>query len=190
MAHKLMLLLISALVVASFIGLGADFRSYEAVRGFSVQVVADDQEFIDLKPVQPYAYLNPNDGKIYFDFSQLNPNYPGEGGIGVSPNTTYAFDKVFNVSNHIWSNDSEYYDGVCVQVQVSGNLAALIDLYSPQAVDGATSPATATDTVNIYLNGGEEAPVGMVIDTNGRSMGTYDGQISITAHAGVCTVVT
>ena len=184
---KILLLILGSLAIVSFIGLGADFRSYEAVRGFSVHVVADDQEFIDLKPVQPYAYLNPSDGKIYFDFSQLNPNYPGSGGIGVSPNTTYAFDKVFNVSNHIWANDSEYYDGVCVQVQVAGNLAAIIDLYSPQA-ENAVDPSTAADTISINLNGGEEAPVGMVIDTNGRNLGTFDGQISITAHAGSCII--
>lgn len=80
---KLLLLLVSSLILASLLGLGADFRSYDAQRTFKVAVVADDQEFIDLTPIQPYAYIH-DDGKIYFDFSQFNPNYPG-GGIGVSP---------------------------------------------------------------------------------------------------------
>lgn len=187
-SSKLLLLLVSAMIVTAFVGVGADFRSYDAERSFSVKVVADDQEFIDLKPVQPYAYIA-EDGKIYFDFSSYNPNYPGDGGIGVSPNTTYAFDKVFNVSNHLWANDSEYEAGVCIQVQASGNTAALVDLYSPDAVDGHTSPESAADTVNIFVEGGGEAPVGMVITTDGvYAPQTVDGQITITAHSGECQV--
>ena len=143
---KLLLLLVSSLILASLLGLGADFRSYDAQRTFTVAVVADDQEFIDLTPIQPYAYIH-DDGKIYFDFSQFNPNYPG-GGIGVSPNATYAFDKVFKVSNDLWPDDSGY-NGICIQVSVNGNAAAVLDLYSPDDVNGHTSPENAANAINM-----------------------------------------
>ncbi len=182
---KVLALLLVSVGLISFIGVGADFRSYDADRSFTIQVVPDDDEFIDLTPIQPYAYIS-SDGKIYFDFSQYNPNYPGGSGIGISPNSTYAFDKIFNVSNHLWENDSEYGNGICVNVQASGNIASILDLYSPQAVDGHTDPATAADSINIFLAGGDEGSVGMVLDAYGYNTGTIDGQISITANAGPC----
>jgi len=183
---KLLLLLVSSLVLASLLGLGADFRSYDAQRTFTVAVVADDQELIDLTPIQPYAFIN-EDGKIYFDFSQYNPNYPG-GGIGVSPNTTYAFDKVFKVSNDLWPNDSGY-DGICIQVSVSGNAAPVLTLYSPDDVSGHTSPENAATAINMFVEGGDYAEVGFVIATDGYAAGNMvNGQITVVAHAGDCEV--
>ncbi len=184
---KLLLLLVSSLIAVSLLGLGADFRSYDAQRTFTVAVVADDQELIDLTPIQPYAFIN-EDGKIYFDFSQYNPNYPG-GGKGVSPNSTYAFDKVFKVSNDLWPNDSGYENGICVQVSVSGGAAAVLKLYSPDDVNGHTSPANAATTINMFVEGGDYTEVGFVITTNGYAAGrTVDGQINVVAHSGNCGV--
>ncbi len=99
------LLLVAAILTA--LGIGADFSDYKAQRSVHVAVVADDQEFIDLTPIQPYAYINDN-GLLVIDFSDNNPNYPGSGGTGISPASEYNFDGVFGVSNHIWANDSEY----------------------------------------------------------------------------------
>ncbi|MEM1956677.1 MAG: DUF1102 domain-containing protein [Archaeoglobaceae archaeon] len=181
---KVLLLLMSVIVAVSLLGLGADFRSYDAQRNFAVAVVADDQEFIDLTPIQPYAYIN-TDGKIYFDFSRFNPNYPG-GGKGVSPNTTYAFDQVFKVSNDLWENDSGY-NGICVQVSASGNVARVLDLYSPDDVYGHTDPSNAADSVSMFIEGGNYSWVGFVINTNGYTAGnTIDGQITVVANAGNC----
>ncbi len=182
---KLLLLLVSSLIAISLLGLGADFRSYDAQRTFTVAVVADDQEFIDLTPIQPYAYIN-EDGKIYFDFSKFNPNYPG-GGKGVSPNTTYAFDKVFKVSNDLWPNDSGYENGICIQVSVSGNAESILKLYSPDDVGGHTTPSNAATIINMFVQGGNYAEVGFVITTNGYTAGnTVDGQITVVAHSGGC----
>ncbi|MDI9611084.1 MAG: DUF1102 domain-containing protein [Archaeoglobaceae archaeon] len=183
---KIFLLLISAVVAVSLLGLGADFRSYDANRSFTVAVVADDQELIDLTPIQPYAYIN-TDGKIYFDFSKFNPNYPG-GGKGVSPNTTYAFDQVFKVSNDLWPNDSGY-DGICVEVSASGNIAGILKLYSPDDVYGHTTPSTAANSVSMFVEGGDFAVVGFVINTNGYPAGNMiNGQITVVAHTGSCPV--
>ncbi len=181
---KLLLLLMSAIVAVSLLGLGADFRSYDAERNFTVAIVADDQEFIDLTPIQPYAYINV-DGKIYFDFSQYNPNYPG-GGKGVSPNTTYAFDKVFKVSNDLWEGDSGY-NGICVEVSASGNVARILKLYSPDDVYGHTTPGSADTSVSMFIEGGNSSWVGFVIDSNGYTAGNMvNGQITVVAHAGSC----
>ncbi|MEM3505663.1 MAG: DUF1102 domain-containing protein [Archaeoglobaceae archaeon] len=99
------LLLLSTAVLLAF-GIGAEFSDYTAQRSVHIAVVADDQEFIDLTPMQPYAYIN-NEGMLVIDFSENNPNYSG-GGKGISPKSEYNFDKVFGVSNHLWENDSEY----------------------------------------------------------------------------------
>jgi hypothetical protein len=96
-----------AAAVLTVLGIGADFSDYKALRSIHVAVVADDQEFIDLTPIQPYAYIS-EAGILVIDFSDNNPNYPGDGGTGISPASEYNFDSVFGVSNHIWSNDSEY----------------------------------------------------------------------------------
>ena len=182
---KLLLLLVSSLIAISMLGLGADFRSYDAQRTFTVAVVADDQELIDLTPIQPYAYIN-EDGKIYFDFTTYNPNYPGDG-KGVSPNTTYAFDRVFKVSNDLWPRDSGYENGICVEVSVSGNAAAILKLYSPDDVNGHTTPSNAATAISMPIDGGEYAEVGFVIAANGYTAGnTLDGQINVVAHSGSC----
>ncbi len=99
-----MLLLSAAVLVV--LGIGADFSDYTAQRSVHITIVADDQEFINLEPMQPYAYIN-RDGMLVIDFSENNPNYVG-GGKGISPKSEYNFDKVFGVSNDLWSNDSEY----------------------------------------------------------------------------------
>ncbi|MEM0202834.1 MAG: DUF1102 domain-containing protein [Archaeoglobaceae archaeon] len=181
---KILLLLMSAIVAVSLLGLGADFRSYHAERNFTVAVVADDEEFIDLTPIQPYAFID-DDGKIYFDFSQYNPNYPG-GGKGVSPNTTYAFDKVFKVSNDLWEDDSGY-SGICVQVSTGGNIVGILSLYSPDDIYGHTTPESSANSVSMFIEGGNSSWVGFVINTNGYTAGnTIDGQITVVAHAGNC----
>ncbi len=99
------ILLLSAAVLV-VLGIGADFSDYTAQRSVHIAIVADDQEFINLEPMQPYAYIN-SDGLLVIDFSENNPNYVG-GGKGISPKSEYNFDRVFGVSNDLWSNDSEY----------------------------------------------------------------------------------
>ncbi len=99
------ILLLSAAVLV-VLGIGADFSDYTAQRSVHIAIVADDQEFINLEPMQPYAYIN-SAGLLVIDFSENNPNYVG-GGKGISPKSEYNFDKVFGVSNDLWSNDSEY----------------------------------------------------------------------------------
>lgn len=99
------ILLLSAAVLV-VLGIGADFSDYTAQRSVHIAIVADDQEFINLEPMQPYAYIN-SAGMLVIDFSENNPNYEG-GGKGISPKSEYNFDKVFGVSNDLWSNDSEY----------------------------------------------------------------------------------
>ena len=107
------------------VGAGATFRYYEADRSITVAIVADDNEFIDLTPTQPYAYLN--NGKLTVEISKNNPNYNQTLGFGtgLSPNTTYVFEHMFNVSNELWeNNDTDRYPNgfpICVQISISQN---------------------------------------------------------------------
>jgi len=78
------LLLIVGLTLT--VSAGANFRYYKADRKMTVNITADDNEFIDLKPLQNYSYLN--NGKLLIDISPNNPNYPDGGGVGMSHNST------------------------------------------------------------------------------------------------------
>jgi len=85
------------------LGAGANFRDYNADRSVHWDIVSDDNELIDLTPIQPYAYIN-DGGVLVVDISPNNPNYPGYG-EGLSPNSEYNFDEVFEVSNDLWENN-------------------------------------------------------------------------------------
>ncbi len=85
------------------LGAGANFRDYNADRSVHWDIVSDDNELIDLTPIQPYAYIN-DGGVLVVDISPDNPNYPGYG-QGLSPNSEYNFDEVFKVSNDLWENN-------------------------------------------------------------------------------------
>ncbi|MDI9611083.1 MAG: DUF1102 domain-containing protein [Archaeoglobales archaeon] len=133
------ILLLSTAVLLAF-GIGADFSDYTAQRSVHIAIVADDQEFIDLTPMQPYAYIN-SVGMLVIDFSENNPNYVG-GGKGISPKSEYNFDKVFGVSNHLWSNDSEY-GNIIVSIQSS---SVDVELYCK------ANPVNPSETNICYSN--------------------------------------
>ena len=94
-----MLGLLLAFAVA--LGTSATFSDYNASRSVHWYIVPDDVEFIDLNPLQPYAYIDNDTGMLVIDFSANNPNYPGYGD-GISPASEYNFDEVFEVSNDLW----------------------------------------------------------------------------------------
>ncbi|NJE05797.1 DUF1102 domain-containing protein [Thermococcus sp. M36] len=85
------------------LGAGANFRDYNADRSVHWDIVTDDNELIDLTPIQPYAYINEG-GVLVVDISPDNPNYPGYG-MGLSPNSEYNFDEMFEVSNDLWEDN-------------------------------------------------------------------------------------
>ena len=167
-----MLLLVAAVLMT--LGIGADFREYNADRSAHVAVVADDQEFIDLTPNQPYAYIG-EDGKLYIDFSENNPNYqneslnPGWWGKGVSPSSEYAFDCVFNVSNDLWDNVR-----INVTITVDGEGMSIY----------TTDPDDAHSRVNFILDPGDEQCVGILISaaSNDYPCTWFNGTIKLTAE--------
>jgi hypothetical protein len=149
------------LVATLLIGTSATFRDYRAQRSTHIAVVADDVELVDLRPGQPYAYIN-EIGKLTIDFSVTNPNYPWEGeGQGLSPQSRYNFDHVFYVSNHLWEN-------VTIVVEVISPEPGLLSFYNPDGLMygvGTTSRPYNSDTaigdVCFYLLPGEELGVGL-----------------------------
>jgi hypothetical protein len=173
--NKIALLVIFSVALALVAGVGANFRMFNAEREFSVAVVADDQELIDLTPNQPYAFID-DDGKMIVRFDTLNRNYPGYGN-GISPDTIYVFDKVFCVSNGLWDNET-----IAVDLRVSPSLEGIIKLYSPSSTENR-SPDEAGSTLITVIKPGEDACIGFVINTTGYTKdNSYEGTITIQGY--------
>ena len=156
-------MLLAALVLAMKIG--ADFASYEAERSVHIAVVADDQELIDLTPAEPYAYIDKETGKLFIDISENNPNYK-DGGKGISPDSVYEFDCMFQVSNHLWEDKT-------IKVTISSNNDK-IQVYS------ADKPADST--TEFTVDNGDSVCVGIKIDAEGNAPGDSI-QGTLTIHA-------
>lgn len=170
-----LLLLIVGLTLT--IGAGANFRYYEAERSITVNITSDDNEFIDLTPLQPYAYLN--NGKLTIEMSPNNPNYPGYGD-GMSVNTIYVFEEMFNVSNELWENENGDFP-VCVQISISQNSG--IEFFAGDYDNPISGPGTQMQ-FTVYHD--EPVPVGFVFNNTDKEMGAQTVQMSINAEAGAC----
>ncbi len=159
-----LVLLVTALMLAMKIG--ADFASYEAERSVHIAVVADDQELIDLDPQQPYAYLG-SDGKLYIDISENNPNYQVGLGKGISPDSVYAFNCMFNVSNHLWN-------GTAIKVTVTSSHTQ-VKVYTD-------NPVTAGSTVTFEVV--PESSVCVSMEISGENLEAGDViEGALTIHA-------
>lgn len=182
------ILLLSTAVLLAF-GIGADFSDYTAQRSVHIAIVADDQEFIDLEPMQPYAYIN-SAGMLVIDFSENNPNYVG-GGKGISPNSEYNFDRVFGVSNDLWSNDSEY-GNITVTITSDNENVELYCKDNPANPTGnicydtegyiAYNSDTASTSIVFCLAPGEVKEIGMDL-TGPTSLATAWLNGTLTIHA-------
>ncbi len=170
-------LLIAGLILA--MGAGANFRYYEADRTVTVAIVADDNELIDLTPTQQYAYLN--NGKLTIELSTNNANYNQSLGFGtgLSPNTTYVFEEMFNVSNELWENNATAYP-ICVTISSNNNHLLLF-------TGDYDENATYSTQVQFTVNHGSPVSVGMIFDNYGLGLGSQTAQLSITAVDGACT---
>jgi len=178
-----MLGLLLAFAVA--LGTSATFRDYRAVRSVHIKITTDDAELIDLTPVQPYAYIN-GTGHLVIDFSSSNPNWPGHNninwtgkGLGISPQSRYNFDEVFNVSNDLW-------DEVNITVEVISSDPNKITFYDPTSnmwkVNASGQPYnsdTSSGDVCFVLTPGEALGVGMEL----ANMGLGDHNVEITIKA-------
>lgn len=161
------------------VGAGANFRYYSADRSASFQVVSDDNELIDLTALQPYVRYDA--GKLYVDISHNNPNH--DGGDGMSPNTTYVFEEMFNVSNELWENEQGDYP-ICVTlsgVPQNENVQLFAGTYdNPIAGPGTTITFTVTHDSPVSI--------GMIFNNTNVANGTsHQFDLSITAVAGACT---
>ncbi len=175
----LVLLLVGMMLA---VGAGANFRYYEAERDVTVAIVADDSELIDLTPLQPYVYLN--NGKLTVEISDNHPDYPGHG-AGMSPNTTYVFEEMFEVSNDLWENYVEdgnvtLTDAYPICVSISVPLNSDVTLFT-----GDYNGTSATQ-LQFTVYHGQPVKIGMVFDNTGASLGADSVQMSIDAEAGEC----
>ncbi len=164
--------------LALTIGAGANFRYYEADRTVTVAIVADDDEFIDLTPLQDYAWLS--NGKLTIDISDRNPNYPENGGKGMSHNTTYVFEEMFNVSNDLWENNDTDFP-ICVHIKLDEGKG--IQAFAGDYDNPIAGPGT---TISFTVYHGSPVSVGLVFDNTCQELGDHTAQMSISASAGAC----
>ncbi|WP_232461032.1 DUF1102 domain-containing protein [Thermococcus radiotolerans] len=194
--------MLGLMIAAAFaLGTSATFRDYRSQRSVHIAVVPDDDELIDLTPVQPYAYIN-DGGQLVIDFSKNNPHWPGNPeynkdwekwwiweddqpvapkGAGLSPQSRYNFDHVFNVSNHLWEQTP-------IVVRIISSDDGTVSFYDAEkgkmhdTSDYDTTPTssdTALGDVCFLLEPGEALGVGMELAGNG--LGSKDVTITIMA---------
>ncbi len=173
------LLLIVGLTLV--VGAGANFRYYKADRTITVNITSDDTELIDLDPIQPYAYLN--NGKLTIEISPNNPNYPGYGD-GMSHNTTYVFEEMFNVSNELWENKDQNFP-ICVQISVPQNSG--VEVFAGNYNnDGTATIANPGTQIQFTVEHGQPVSVGFVFDNTCETLGGHRVNMDIQAWAGAC----
>ncbi|CUX78116.1 DUF1102 domain-containing protein [Thermococcus chitonophagus] len=158
------------------VGAGANFRYFEASRDVNVAIVADDNELIDLTPLQPYVYLN--NGKMTIEISSNNPHYPGYGS-GLSPDSTYVFEEMFEISNELWENADQDYP-ICVEVKASDGVQVFAGSF-----DNPTAGPAGNISVTVYH--GSPVKIGMIFNNYGKNLGSEQFQLDINAEAGECT---
>ncbi|WP_297475346.1 DUF1102 domain-containing protein [Thermococcus sp.] len=173
------LLGLAAIMIAMLmaVGAGANFRYYSADRAASFDVVSDDNELIDLTALQPYVTYDA--GKLYVDISQYNPNHPEGGGNGMSPNTTYVFEEMFQVSNELWENNKTSYP-ICVAITSQHSDVLLF------AGDYDDPIAGPSNNLVFTVEHGNPVPIGMIFDNTNSTEGNYQLEIHIEAIAGAC----
>ena len=154
----------------------ANFAYFEADRNVHIQIVPDDNELIDLRPIQPYAYINDN-GMLVVDMSHNNPNWMDGFGEGVSPNSTYVFEEVFGVSNDLWEQTP-----ICMHITYSG--AEGVTFFEGDY----TNTTVGQSSLDVTVTPNNVVRIGMIINTYGTSVpDSLDGQIQFYAEAGACS---
>jgi len=179
--NKLVGLAILLIGMMLAVGVGATFRYYEAERTITVAIVPDDAEFIDLTPVQEYAKLI--DGKLVIRVGRRG--YGGTPWAGMSPNTTYVFEEMFNVSNELWENEDGEFP-ICVTLSTEGGNApsGAVKIYAGDYDNPIAGPAS-TITFTVYH--GQPVSIGMIFDNaNLDPYESYQTQLQVHAVAGAC----
>jgi len=161
----------------------ATFAYFEADREVHIEMVPDDDELIDLVPLQPYADINDN-GMLVIDLSMQNANYWElflenlTIGKGVSPDSIYVFEHVFGVSNHLWENVT-----ICMHIEYSGSGA--ISFFEGEY----TNETVGVDELEVTILPGETVEIGMIIDSEGLDDGdALSGTLNFDAVLGECDV--
>ncbi|RUM34638.1 MAG: hypothetical protein DSY33_01590 [Archaeoglobus sp.] len=172
-----LLLLIVGLMLA--VGAGANFRYYHADRKMVVNITADDNELINLKPLQNYSYLN--DGKLTIEISPNNPNYIAGEGIGMSHNTTYVFEEMFEVSNELWENNKTNFPiHVTISVPINSGVEVFAGDYYNNGTASIANPATQ---IQFTVQHGTPVKVGFIFNNTCEALGSHQVNMYIQATA-------
>lgn len=156
-------------------GAGANFRDYNADRSVHWDIVTDDTELIDLTPVQPYAYIN-DEGVLVVDISPNNPHYPGYGD-GLSPNSEYNFDEVFNVSNDLWEEDMAIVVRITNQNTAIQFYGADHDIHDSATGAVVYASDMAKNDVCFVVGPGDAVSVGMDFTVGNNAINTTESSM-------------
>ncbi|WP_297436481.1 DUF1102 domain-containing protein [Thermococcus sp.] len=154
------------------LGAGANFRDYNADRSVHWDIVSDDNELIDLTPIQPYAYINEG-GVLVVDISPDNPNYPGYG-QGLSPNSEYNFDEVFEVSNDLWENNMSIVVRITNANTAIQFYGADHDIHDASTGNIVYASDMAKNDVCFVVGPGEAVKVGMDFTVGNAALNTTE----------------
>ncbi|MBP1911728.1 DUF1102 domain-containing protein [Thermococcus stetteri] len=154
------------------LGAGANFRDYNADRSVHWNIVTDDNELIDLTPIQPYAYIN-GGGVLVVDISPNNPNYPGYGN-GLSPNSEYNFDEVFEVSNDLWEENMSIVVRITSDNSVIQFYGADFDIHDSTTGQTVYASDMAKNDVCFVVHNGDAVKVGMDFTVGNDAPGTVN----------------
>ncbi|RLF80459.1 hypothetical protein DRN44_07230 [Thermococci archaeon] len=142
------------------------------VKPIPVVLAVDDNASVSIEnPLPPYAYLS--GGYLKIDISNQSPLYPGFG-EGLSPNSVYVFDDVFEIYN----NETETEQSV-ICVSITSPTSAIGLFVSPYN-------DTWSQSIKFEVQANQSVRVGMRFDTTGLPLGDYNQNITIQAFGGSC----
>jgi len=138
----------------------------------TVVYAASDGGGPSITPLPPYAHPD-GDGFLLVDISPQSPFYPGAGD-GLSVNTTYVFEGVFEIGN----NQSETgFSEICVKVSSNDPSVGFFV---------GSFEGTWSESLEFTVEDGEGVVVGARITTEDLSLGDYWGDFTIEAWGGAC----
>ena len=177
-------------IIVAVAATSATFAYFEAERSVHVEIVPDDNELIDLVPLQPYAFIGTDGGTLVIELGKTNTKWPGnpdspyfnqswvgtEMGSGVSPDSIYVFEHVFGVSNHLW-------EGVPICMHITYGGTGGVTFFT-----GDYEGQTGETTLDVTIMPGEMVPIGMIINSTCIAADGDDitGELNFHATNGAC----
>lgn len=160
---------------------GSSAISYvRADRSVSIEVVDDELAYLKLEPTEIYGrsgsvqYDGDPDGPSQVDFEIPGRGEPDSAGEGVGLDSRYFFGSLLDIKNS-GTNSVE----LTTEFEDENDTVVDVDLFNKDAND--ERKRLRTDPVALAI--GEEARVGLYIETGEGELGEFDVKVSIVAES-------